>query len=189
MRSLPKYFERLMKRIRNSRAYVAALCKMGHFAIVGNHECRECRNARTRCNYAHNRESVLSQQRSYQNENRETVRARNRDYGNERPAERAIRVKAWLLAHPERARELNTTSVNNRRSRRIAAEGTHTRAEWLAIVARQNDKCLHCPQTGNLSRDHIVPLSRGGSNYASNIQGLCKPCNSRKGARIPTNAV
>lgn len=28
--------------------------------------------------------------------------------------------------------------------------------------------------------DHIVPLSRGGSNERSNFQGLCKPCHQAK---------
>lgn len=34
-----------------------------------------------------------------------------------------------------------------------------------------------------LTPDHVVPLSRGGTNYIDNIQPLCGPCNSQKHAK------
>jgi len=64
-------------------------------------------------------------------------------------------------------------------ARRIA---THTREQWLAL----RKFCGSCVACGNddentLSRDHIVPLARGGHDGISNIQPLCGSCNSRKG--------
>jgi 5-methylcytosine-specific restriction protein A len=43
--------------------------------------------------------------------------------------------------------------------------------------------CSSCRSTTDLTGDHIVPLSRGGTNRADNIRVLCRSCNSRKGAR------
>jgi hypothetical protein len=47
-------------------------------------------------------------------------------------------------------------------------------------------RCASCgkPETeGFLTIDHIVPLARGGTHEAANIQPLCLPCNMRKHAR------
>ena len=49
----------------------------------------------------------------------------------------------------------------------------------------ENDKyrCKKCKTHKNLSIDHIIPESKGGSNKDENLQTLCKPCNSSKGVR------
>ena len=48
-------------------------------------------------------------------------------------------------------------------------------AEW---------RCEKCGTEQNLTRDHIVPRSMGGSNKHYNLQILCKNCNEEKGATI-----
>jgi hypothetical protein len=37
-----------------------------------------------------------------------------------------------------------------------------------------------------LTRDHLVPLSRGGTNDWSNVVTACSPCNTRKSNRLPS---
>jgi hypothetical protein len=37
----------------------------------------------------------------------------------------------------------------------------------------------------SLTRDHLIPLSRGGSNDWTNVVAACSPCNTRKGNRLP----
>ncbi len=52
-----------------------------------------------------------------------------------------------------------------------------------AIYSRDGYKCLKCGQTdiNELSLDHVIPKSKGGSNDEHNLQTLCRCCNSRKG--------
>ena len=51
------------------------------------------------------------------------------------------------------------------------------------IFKRDDYQCKKCGTTENLSIDHIMPFSKGGITEESNLQTLCRSCNSRKGAR------
>lgn len=84
-----------------------------------------------------------------------------------------LRCRTWAKRHP--------TYSNKRKARSI---GSHSEAEWNAIVKKQSGRCAKCQRRVPLTRDHIVPLSRGGSDYAFNIQGLCKSCNCSKHAKM-----
>lgn len=53
-----------------------------------------------------------------------------------------------------------------------------------AVYERDGRACLHCGATERLSLDHIHPWSLGGPDTLENLQTLCRPCNSRKGARV-----
>lgn len=44
--------------------------------------------------------------------------------------------------------------------------------------------CAYCAKPGELSRDHVVPRSRGGPDHAGNIVMACRLCNSAKGDRL-----
>lgn len=70
------------------------------------------------------------------------------------------------------------------RSERLAEArklGTHTAAEWTAMVDIFDSKCVRCDESGEIVKDHIVPIYKGGSDSISNLQPLCRRCNSSKG--------
>ncbi len=74
----------------------------------------------------------------------------------------------------------------NSRSKAAGVPGTFTGAEFYALCLRNGFRCLMCGKrfrpTG-LTADHIVPISKGGVNFISNIQPLCGRCNSSKGTK------
>lgn len=74
---------------------------------------------------------------------------------------------------------------NNRRKR--ANGGSHTWKEWIELKQIFNNTCPGCglPEpTVKLTQDHIIPLSKGGTNDIKNIQPLCLTCNLKKGTKL-----
>lgn len=52
------------------------------------------------------------------------------------------------------------------------------------LFDKAGNRCADCGTTERLTIDHILPLSRGGSNSPSNLQVLCSDCNASKGTRV-----
>lgn len=52
------------------------------------------------------------------------------------------------------------------------------------VWKRDNFTCQHCGKRKYLTIDHIYPESKGGKTELSNLQTLCKSCNSKKGTKI-----
>jgi 5-methylcytosine-specific restriction endonuclease McrA len=54
-----------------------------------------------------------------------------------------------------------------------------------AVFARDDWMCQYCGARSNLTVDHVVPRSKGGSSNWENIVASCAPCNRRKGNSLP----
>ena len=54
----------------------------------------------------------------------------------------------------------------------------------IKVWRRDNGKCVKCGSRQNLEFDHIIPVSKGGSNTARNVELLCENCNRLKSDSI-----
>ncbi|MDE2133405.1 MAG: HNH endonuclease [Alphaproteobacteria bacterium] len=54
----------------------------------------------------------------------------------------------------------------------------------LLVWTRDGGACVRCGSKEKLHFDHIIPVAKGGSNVAENVQILCEPCNLRKSDKI-----
>ena len=74
----------------------------------------------------------------------------------------------------------------------VAAHGVHRGADLLndvpaltnpRLFRRDDHMCLYCGDylyDGELTRDHVVPVSRGGADTWENVVTACRECNHRK---------
>ena len=92
--------------------------------------------------------------------------------------DRAVNT-AWKHAN----RNIHNES-NKKRKEAAKAGGNFTAQEWADLVSSCGYQCLCCGKKEpdvSMTVDHIVPLSKGGSNTIDNLQPLCGTCNSKKG--------
>lgn len=105
------------------------------------------------------------------------------------------RHRKWLEENSERVKEkakeyrsrkgvaLLYTRSNQSAARR-GYPGRLRMCEWEEALKQTNFMCIACEQKKADSVDHVVPLSKYGTNTYDNIQPMCIRCNLKKGDRV-----
>lgn len=162
---------------------------------------REKHQAACKKRYLARREEVLMQQAQHRRQNIEKFRAKSRAYYQSHGEECRARAKQWRTSNPELAAEASRRKRQNhpdkyraiarfhaakRRALRLGSPGSHTRGEFLDLLAETGAACAYCGISlteGTATVDHVVALTRGGSDGIENIVPACMPCNNKKNAR------
>lgn len=82
---------------------------------------------------------------------------------------------------------ITPTYKKRRKENIIRNGGSHSVGEWEEMKKTHDYSCVLCGRKEpeiRLVQDHIIPVSKGGSDNIENIQPLCVSCNSRKGDRL-----
>jgi 5-methylcytosine-specific restriction endonuclease McrA len=111
---------------------------------------------------------------------------------------------AWTLGDPCLRVHGGTNRITGEQSiielHPIVASRGHARAAGLsptpaltntALFARDAHLCLYCGREftrQHLTRDHVLPVSKGGRDIWENVVSACFHCNSRKADRTPQQA-
>ena len=109
--------------------------------------------------------------------NRETVNARSRRQYARDTSDPARKLKVFARSQ-------------KRRTMKAGAKGSHAVKQWLARVDYYGWRCRWCLREvtlKTLTKDHVIPISGGGTDWASNLVPACKSCNSSKGAKRSYN--
>lgn len=125
--------------------------------------------------YRKNNPDWLKQvKKNYYQRNRQTIIEKSRRYRAEKP-------NYWVITKEK-------TAQKNRRRRAFLqnANGSHSAKDIETLQFLQKRRCYYC--SIKISKkyhiDHIVPLSRGGSDDISNLCIACVSCNLQKGTKL-----
>lgn len=138
---------------------------------------------------AKNQDTIRAQQAVYRAANKSAIAQRKKVYGTKTAAQKAAydaiyrkanadKIAKWRDDHPD----IIANHHRNRRALEKAAEGHHSKDEIAFLFSSQSGVCVYCRKdiSEKYDVDHIIPLTKGGPNWAWNLQLLCKPCNNRK---------
>lgn len=177
--------------------------KTGKYGL--HSQCKDCRKKYGRVRRRENIERISAQQRAWRQAHpdyaKEWWAANTPDRGDYHQrhynANRERRVedsRLYRLEHPDyhaKFRQENSERYlaygRNHRARKRENGGTHTGEDVKAQYDRQKGKCFYCHEKlkGQYEVDHVIPLSKGGSNGPENLVVACMTCNRSKAAKHP----
>ncbi|SRR6266581_770639 len=165
-----------------------------------------------KAHYTANRDHYLTQAKAYGVANRDRKLAYMKTYHEKNRDRNNAQKKAWHTANRDHAlANMKAYDVANRdhdrvyrrsryaahrdhiksyhhklRAHKRSSEGTYTAQDIQNLFKGQKGKCALCKQRlVKYEVDHIIPLSRGGSNWPYNLQLLCPSCNRHKSNKLP----
>jgi hypothetical protein len=106
--------------------------------------------------------------------NSEKVNLSKKAWVKANPEKNSASKKAWNKANPEK----NSDYYHSRKARKLNNGVFIISKKFLKKL--YESKCIVCGDEKNITADHIIPISRGGTHSEGNLQPLCLSCNSSK---------
>ena len=125
-------------------------------------------------------QAIKDRNSKWRSANPEKKRAGNANWRNVNRGRHRENSRRWTIENRKLYNEIQLRAQHKRRAKLKGAEGSYTQKEWHDLIIRFDNLCAKCAGPHHLEVDHIIPISKGGSNYIYNIQPLCRSCNARK---------
>ena len=143
-------------------------------------ENRERHNESNRKWREANRERAKEYNRKWRESNQEWHKKNSRKWREKNPERAKEYVRKWRKENPEKV----VAKGQKRRALKANADGTATAEQIKARFQYHENSCYYCGDNeSGLHVEHRIPLSRGGSNWPSNLVPACPTCNLSKGTK------
>lgn len=113
----------------------------------------------------------------------ENLRAMRKKYYYKNRLKKIAKTREWMKNNPIKTKINRQNSWRRHRALRLNASGFHTYEEWMNRVDYYGWRCIYCKINLNdktLTQDHLIPLSRNGTDWPANLAPACSLCNSKK---------
>lgn len=168
-----------------------------------NSRCISCAKQYTHKHYIKNKEKLDKQHTAYNKAHPEKARARTKKWTLANKEKVAKKTRLYRIANAEKVAETlkkfhqyrpeyrkkyynahkdnYIVYKNKRRAVEKDATATLTAQEWKEIKDKYGNHCIYpgCNST-KVTLDHVIPLSKGGTHTADNVQPLCLKHNLKK---------
>jgi len=123
-----------------------------------------------------NKDKIKVYRSGYRKKNKEAETAYSAEWYRNNKERVRLYCKEYRRKNPERVK----ANWKRRQKQRLSVVGNFTKKEFIYLCSEYGNICLRCKSKKKLTIDHVIPISKGGTNNIDNIQPLCGSCNSIK---------
>lgn len=160
-------------------------CKHGHISdrLVSSGDCVVCTRTRSLDRYYANPEPFKKRANERYQKLPDRVKMDAARWAKTNRHKVLETSRRWAKDNPDK----RLAHEHRRRSRFLQSEGEWSPADIQTLLTSQQGQCSnpYCRRgiMDCYTVDHIIPLTRGGTNWPRNLQLLCAPCNSSKNTK------
>lgn len=149
------------------------------------------------------REELAAKQREYYKKHGDIQRQASLNWKRNNPERTKQYMQSWYEEHKEDRQSYNhdygqenhdgvLERSRKRRAIRHGLDEFFTEEQFFEKFEHLGKKCFYCGvelTNETVTRDHYIPLAKGGNDNIDNIVPCCKNCNSRKRNKMPEDFI
>ncbi len=143
-------------------------------------QCADCVKQAKKLFYRDNKDKFYESRKTRYWTDREENIKKAVEWAKNNPEKRKVIRAKWREANKELANHMTKDWY----PRKMGAKGSYSLEEYNLKLKDFNGLCAYCKTSPATTRDHIIPISKGGGNTIDNINPSCLRCNDSKGVKL-----